>query len=72
MTPWQLVPGCRGLRTATDTARGRFGWWGGFGAGFWCDPATDRVALLFTQRMMAGADGTALSDTFLAAAFGDM
>lgn len=59
------------LRTAPDSARGRFGWWGGFGTSFWCDPATDTVALLFTQRMMAGADDTALSKDFLAIAFGE-
>lgn len=59
------------LRTAPDTARGRFGWWGGFGTSFSCDPATDTVALLFSQRMMAGADDTALSDDFVAYAFGD-
>ncbi len=59
------------LRTAPDTARGRFGWWGGFGTAFWCDPASDTVAVLFTQRMMAGADDTALPEAFLAAAFGE-
>ena len=59
------------LRTAPDAARGRFGWWGGFGTAFWCDPASDTVAVLFTQRMMAGADDTALPEAFLAAAFGE-
>ena len=59
------------LRTAPEAARGRFGWWGGFGTSFWCDPATDTIAVLFTQRMMAGADDTALSDDFIAAALGD-
>lgn len=57
------------LRTAPQAARGRFGWWGGFGTSFWCDPATDTVALLFTQKMMAGADDTALFDDFGAAVF---
>ena len=59
------------LRTAPEAARGRFGWWGGFGTSFWCDPATDTIAVLFTQRMMAGADDTALSDDFIAAALGE-
>lgn len=59
------------LRTAPDSARGRFGWWGGFGTSFWCDPATDTVAVLFTQRMMGGPDDTAISEDFLAAAFGE-
>ncbi|MCC5987373.1 MAG: beta-lactamase family protein [Pararhodobacter sp.] len=59
------------LRTEPEPVRGRFGWWGGFGTSFWCDPATDTVALLFTQRMMAGADDTALPDHFLAAALGE-
>lgn len=48
---------------------GRFGWWGGFGTTFWADPATDTVALLFTQRMMSGADDTAMSEAFLRHAF---
>ena len=52
-------------------ARGRFGWWGGFGTTFWCDPAIDTVAILFTQRMMGGPDDTALPEAFLAAAFGE-
>jgi CubicO group peptidase (beta-lactamase class C family) len=47
---------------------GRFGWWGGFGTTFYVDPHTDTVAILFTQRMMGGADDTALSDQFLAIA----
>jgi len=59
-----------GVAVRTDpAARGRFGWWGGFGTTFWCDPATDTVAALFTQKMMGGPDDTALSDAFLAAAF---
>ncbi|MCC5969111.1 MAG: beta-lactamase family protein [Pararhodobacter sp.] len=57
------------LRTAPQDAEGRFGWWGGYGTSFWCDPATDSVAILFTQRMMTGADDTALAETFNAAAF---
>jgi CubicO group peptidase (beta-lactamase class C family) len=52
-------------RTAPDDARGRFGWWGGFGTAFWCDPATDTIAVLFTQRMMAGPDDTEIFDAFL-------
>jgi CubicO group peptidase (beta-lactamase class C family) len=60
-----------GVAVRTDPpARGRFGWWGGFGTAFWCDPETDTVAALFTQRMMSGADDTALPEAFLAAAFG--
>ncbi len=57
------------VRTAPGDARGRFGWWGGFGTAFWCDPATDTIAALFTQRMMAGADDTAIFDAFVDAAF---
>jgi CubicO group peptidase (beta-lactamase class C family) len=60
-----------GVAVRTDPpARGRFGWWGGFGTAFWCDPETDTVAALFTQRMMSGADDTELPEAFLAAAFG--
>ncbi|MCW5725172.1 MAG: beta-lactamase family protein [Maricaulaceae bacterium] len=51
------------------TPAGRFGWWGGFGTAFWCDPATDSVALLFTNKMMGGADDTAMAEEFLRHAF---
>jgi CubicO group peptidase (beta-lactamase class C family) len=57
-----------GLVTALDAISplpGRFGWWGGFGTSFWCDPATGTVALLFTQRMMGGPDDAAMSNDFL-------
>jgi len=57
------------LRTAPESARGRFGWWGGFGTAFWCDPATDTVAALFTQRMMTAPDDAALAERFIDAAF---
>ena len=60
-----------GVALRTDpAAQGRFGWWGGFGTTFWCDPVSETVAALFTQRMMGGADDTALPEAFLAAAFG--
>lgn len=68
---WQTHGWGLGVAIRTDPqAHGRFGWWGGFGTTFWCDPATDTVAALFTQRMMAGPDDTALPEAFLAAAFG--
>ena len=57
------------LRTAPDNAHGRFGWWGGFGTAFWCDPATDTVAALFTQRMMTAPDDAAFAEHFIDAAF---
>lgn len=61
-----------GLVTAPDAISplpGRFGWWGGFGTSFWCDPATGTVALLFTQRMMGGPDDAAMGNDFLRRAF---
>jgi CubicO group peptidase (beta-lactamase class C family) len=57
------------VRTAPAEAAGRFGWWGGFGTAFWCDPATDTVALLFTQRMMGAADDVALAEAVMEAAW---
>ncbi|WFE77051.1 serine hydrolase [Roseinatronobacter sp. S2] len=57
------------IRTAPQDAIGRFGWWGGYGTSFWCDPASDTVAALFTQRMMTGPDDVALADAFTHAAF---
>ena len=59
-----------GIALRTDAqARGRFGWWGGFGTAFWCDPASDRVAALFTPRLMTSPDDTALPEAFITAAF---
>ena len=60
------------LVTAPDAISptpGRFGWWGGFGTTFWCDPSSETVALLFTQRMMGGPDDAAMSNDFLRLAF---
>ena len=48
---------------------GRFGWWGGFGTTFFVDPRTETIALLFSQRMMGGADDTVMSEDFLKRAF---
>jgi CubicO group peptidase (beta-lactamase class C family) len=57
--------------TAAPGSRGRFGWWGGFGTTFFADPGLDTVALLFTQRMMAGPGDAALGMQVLRHAFGD-
>lgn len=57
------------IRIAPQGVQGRFGWWGGYGTSFWCDPATDTVAALFTQRMMTGPDDTLLAEAFNQAAF---
>lgn len=62
-----------GLGTAVITApaqrAGRFGWWGGYGAAFWCDPASETVALLFTNKLMEGPDDSALAQSFIDRAF---
>ena len=60
------------VATAPDdisSVPGRFGWWGGFGTTFFIDPKTETVALLFSQRLMGGADDTAMSEDFLKRAF---
>jgi CubicO group peptidase (beta-lactamase class C family) len=44
---------------------GRFGWWGGTGTTFFADPKTDTVAILMFQRLMTGADDTAVSNEFV-------
>ena len=56
---------CNAVSRGEKDARGRFGWWGGFGTAFWCNPATDTIAVLFTHRMMAGPDDTEIFDAFL-------
>ena len=60
------------VATAPDdisSVPGRFGWWEGFGTTFFIDPKTETVALLFSQRLMGGADDTAMSEDFLKRAF---
>ena len=60
------------ITTAPDdisSVSGRFGWWGGFGTTFFVDPKTETVALLFSQRLMGGADDTVMSEDFLKRAF---
>ncbi len=60
------------ITTAPDdisSVPGRFGWWGGFGTTFFVDPKTETVALLFSQRLMGGADDTVMSEDFLKRAF---
>ena len=60
------------ITTAPDdisSVPGRFGWWGGFGTTFFVDPETETVALLFSQRLMGGADDTVMSEDFLKRAF---
>ena len=59
----------RRTRSGRRVTPGRFGWWGGFGTTFFADPNSDTVALLFTQRMMGGADDTKMSEEFLKLAF---
>jgi CubicO group peptidase (beta-lactamase class C family) len=66
---WGLGIGLVTVPDAIAPTPGRFGWWGGFGTTFWCDPATGTVALLFTQRMMGGPDDAALGNAFLRLAF---
>ncbi|ESR25579.1 serine hydrolase domain-containing protein [Lutibaculum baratangense] len=46
-------------------APGRFGWWGGTGTTFFCDPATGTVAVLMFQRMMTRPDDTETGEAFL-------
>jgi CubicO group peptidase (beta-lactamase class C family) len=66
-----------GLMAAVEVAgpsAGRWGWDGGTGTSAWVDPARDLVAVLLTQRLMAGPhDGpdafwTALGDCVAAPA----
>jgi CubicO group peptidase (beta-lactamase class C family) len=56
---------------AAQGSRGRFGWWGGFGTTFFADPGLDTVVLLFTQRMVGGADDAAMGTEVVRHAFGD-
>ena len=48
-------------RSAISANPGSYGWSGGFGTHMVIDPAEDLFAMLWTQRLMTGADDTALS-----------
>jgi CubicO group peptidase (beta-lactamase class C family) len=45
-----------GLGTGVEPATGGWGWAGGTGTSAWVDPSRDTVAVLLTQRAMAGPD----------------
>jgi CubicO group peptidase (beta-lactamase class C family) len=52
-----LGPGVTwGLGTGVEPATGGWGWAGGTGTSAWVDPSRDTVAVLLTQRAMAGPD----------------
>jgi CubicO group peptidase (beta-lactamase class C family) len=48
---WGLGVGVVTHRDGPAGSPGRFGWDGGFGTSFWCDPAEDLIGILLTQRM---------------------
>ena len=48
---------------------GRYGWDGGFGTTFIVDPSEEMVAILLTQRLMRGANDTAINQDFLTLAY---
>ena len=56
-------------RDPTGANPGSYGWAGGFGTTFTVDPAADMVAILLIQRLMRGADDTALNEEFLTLAY---
>ncbi|WP_206030280.1 serine hydrolase [Roseomonas sp. AR75] len=47
---WGLGLGVVTNRDGPSGTPGRFGWDGGFGTSFWCDPAEDLIGVLLTQR----------------------
>ncbi|MFW3168627.1 serine hydrolase domain-containing protein [Geodermatophilus sp. CPCC 206100] len=53
---WGLQTGVCVSPVRPWTTPGRWGWDGGTGTSGWADPAEDLVAVLLTQRMMAGPD----------------
>jgi CubicO group peptidase (beta-lactamase class C family) len=48
---------------------GRVGWWGGTGTTLFLDPHSGTIAVLLSQSMMRSPDDTAVSNSFLQAAF---
>ena len=43
---------------------GSYGWTGGFGTSFAIDPEAGVITILLTQRLMRGADDTAIAEAF--------
>jgi CubicO group peptidase (beta-lactamase class C family) len=46
---WGLGMGVVTHRTGLSATPGRFGWDGGLGTSWWCDPAEDLIGILLTQ-----------------------
>lgn len=61
-TGWGFGLGVTTARRNLGPYPGAFGWMGGTGTSFSADPAADLIVLTLTQRMMGGADDTALFD----------
>jgi CubicO group peptidase (beta-lactamase class C family) len=60
---WGLGLGVVTRRDAPHATPGRFGWDGGFGTSFWCDPEEELIGVLLTQRQLDAA-GIALYEGF--------
>jgi CubicO group peptidase (beta-lactamase class C family) len=65
---WGLGLGVVTHRSGPADNPGRFGWDGGYGTSFWCDPAEGLVGVLLTQRLW-DEGFTALRDGFWALAY---
>lgn len=68
-TSWGLGVGLATARTGPAAAPGRFGWDGGMGTSWSCDPTEDLVGCLLTQAMWTSPAGPAVAADFWTCAY---
>jgi CubicO group peptidase (beta-lactamase class C family) len=66
---WGLGVGVTLTRTGPAADPGRFGWDGGLGTSWSCDPAEDLVGVLLTQVMWDAPDSHRVVDDFWTATY---
>lgn len=68
-TGWGLGVGVVTARTGPAVAPGRFGWDGGLGSSWYCDPTEDLVGCLMTQTSWTSPAGPAVAADFWTCAY---
>jgi CubicO group peptidase (beta-lactamase class C family) len=66
---WGFGVGITTERTGPAANPGRYGWNGGLGTSWSCDPGEDLVGVLMTQVMLGGPAGAAVIDDFWTATY---
>jgi CubicO group peptidase (beta-lactamase class C family) len=68
-TGWGLGVSVTTQRDGLAPSPGSYGWMGGFGTSWWTDPHENMVAVLLSQRLMAGPNDVAINDDFTTLAY---